>query len=125
MLEHVSIGVKDIQKARAFYDAVLLPLGYERLANSDVASGYGGERPQFWIFQSERPVPEDPKSGLHFCFTAPSREAVTEFHAAGVEGGGQDNGKPGIRPEYATFYFAAFVIDPDGYRLEAFFHVTD
>lgn len=125
MLQHVSIGVRDLEKARAFYDIVLGTLGYERLANSQKASGYGSDSAQFWIFETERPVSEDPASGLHFCFNAPSQEAVEAFHAQGTAAGGRDNGPPGVRPEYAHFYFAAFVVDPDGYRIEAFFRVPD
>jgi catechol 2,3-dioxygenase-like lactoylglutathione lyase family enzyme len=61
------------------------------------------------------------ESGLHFCFVAPNEEGVRAFHANAMASGGTDNGEPGIRPEYGSFYYAAFVIDPDGYRLEAFF----
>jgi predicted lactoylglutathione lyase len=59
-------------------------------------------------------------SGLHFCFAATSRKSVDEFHAQALRAGGRDNGKPGVRPEYDATYYAAFVIDPDGYRLEAY-----
>jgi len=58
-------------------------------------------------------------SGLHFCFVAPTRKSVDQFHAAGLKAGGRDNGKPGIRPNYGPTYYAAFIIDPDGYRIEA------
>lgn len=63
--------------------------------------------------------PADPKSGLHVCFAAPDRESVAAFHAAAIAAGGRDNGSPGIRADYSADYFAAFVVDPDGYRLEA------
>lgn len=125
MFEHVSIGVKNLDNARTFYDALLGPLGYQRLANSETASGYGSDRAQFWVFKTETPVVAHPKSGLHFCFAAPTKDAVGAFHAAGVSGGGEDNGQPGLRAEYATFYYAAFIIDPDGYRLEAFCRLPD
>jgi catechol 2,3-dioxygenase-like lactoylglutathione lyase family enzyme len=68
---------------------------------------------------AERPVPDDPKSGLHICFTAPSRESVATFRAAAIAHGGRDNGKPGLRKDYRRHYYAAFVHDPEGYRLEA------
>ncbi len=122
MFDHVSIGVKSLERSRQFYDAALTPLGYERLSNFDKTMGYGAERPAFWVFEVERPVPADRGSGLHFCFIATSEEAVDAFHAGGMANGGEDNGAPGIRPEYGQFYYAAFIIDPDGYRLEAFFH---
>jgi catechol 2,3-dioxygenase-like lactoylglutathione lyase family enzyme len=66
------------------------------------------------------PVPPDTKSGLHFCFAAPSRESVGAFHRAALAAGGRDNGKPGLREDYGPNYFAAFVVDPDGYRIEAY-----
>lgn len=119
MLDHVSIGVQDIARTRAFYDAVLAPLGYDRLSTGEGSLGYGRDAVVFWIGASERPVPADPGSGLHFCFTAPSRRAVDAFHAAALATGGSDNGAPGLRLDYAPNYYAAFVVDPDGYRLEA------
>ncbi|WP_454856173.1 VOC family protein [Rhizobium binxianense] len=121
MFDHVSIGVKSLERARRFYDAALSPLGYDRLSNSDGMIGYGAERVGFWVMETEHPVPADMRSGLHFCFVAPSEEAVRAFHAGGVANGGTDNGEPGVRPDYSQFYYAAFVIDPDGYRLEAYF----
>lgn len=69
---------------------------------------------------AERPVPADDKSGLHICFDAPSRKAVDAFHVAALRGGGSDNGKPGLRADYGPNYYAAFVVDPDGYRIEAY-----
>jgi catechol 2,3-dioxygenase-like lactoylglutathione lyase family enzyme len=105
MLDHVSIGVRDIAKAKGFYDAALKPL-----------EGVG-----FWINSAERPVAGDPKSGLHFCFAAPNRASVAAFHAAALAHGGRDNGKPGLRKDYGPHYYAAYVFDPEGYRLEAYF----
>jgi catechol 2,3-dioxygenase-like lactoylglutathione lyase family enzyme len=121
MFDHVSIGVKSLERARRFYDAALSPLGYDRLSNSDGMIGYGAERVAFWVMETEHPVAADMRSGLHFCFVAPSEEAVKAFHAQGVANGGTDNGEPGVRLDYSQFYYAAFVIDPDGYRLEAYF----
>ena len=119
MLDHVSIGVRDIARSRAFYDATLGPLGYTRLSTGEDSLGYGKEAVVFWIGVTESPVPDDPKSGLHFCFSAPDRESVARFHAAALAAGGRDNGKPGVRADYSADYYAAFVVDPDGYRLEA------
>jgi len=120
MIDHVSIGVRDIAKAGGFYDAALAPLGYKRLFDSAEALGYGADSPKLWVMRAERPVPADPASGLHFCFVAANRAAVDRFHAAAVKAGGQDNGKPGVRKDYGDNYYAAFVTDPDGYRLEAY-----
>ena len=65
-------------------------------------------------------MPADKRSGLHFCFVAPDRKAVDAFHAAALKAGGKDNGKPGVRADYSPNYYAAFAIDPDGYRVEAY-----
>lgn len=120
MLDHISIGVADIARARRFYDAVLAPLGYKRLSNSDDSLGYGTDSVVLWINKAARPVPADLESGLHFCFASPSREAVDRFHAAALGKGGSDNGAPGLRADYGDNYYAAFVIDPEGYRIEAY-----
>lgn len=119
MLDHVSIGVRDLAAARRFYDAVFAPLGYRCLVDGDGYAGYGAEAPEFWLNRTDHPVPADPRSGLHFSFVAPSQAAVRAFHAAGLKSGGKDNGKPGPRPDYGPHYYAAFVVDPDGYRVEA------
>lgn len=120
MLDHVSIGVRDLARARRFYDAALKPLGYACLSASDGALGYGDAKAALWVLAGERPVAPDEKSGLHFCFSAPSRAAVDAFHAAALATGGKDNGKPGLRADYGPNYYAAFALDPDGYRLEAY-----
>lgn len=120
MLNHVSIGVRDTAKTKKFYDAALQPLGYRCLSESEGSLGYGDKAVVLWISQTDRPVPADKASGLHFCFDAPTRKAVDAFHAAALAKGGKDNGKPGLRADYGANYYAAFVIDPDGYRLEAY-----
>ena len=120
MLDHVSIGVRDVAAAKRFYDAALTPLGYSCLSDSPGSLGYGSGSVALWISASEKPVPADERSGLHFCFAAPSRESVQAFHANALAKGGHDNGKPGLRTDYGPDYYAAFVIDPDGYRLEAY-----
>lgn len=121
MLDHVSIGVRDIAKAKGFYDAAMKPLGFACLSADDGSLGYGKEAARFWIYAAEHPVPDDPKSGLHFCFAAPSRASVTAFHAGALAAGGRDNGKPGLRKDYGPRYYAAYVFDPEGYRLEAYY----
>jgi catechol 2,3-dioxygenase-like lactoylglutathione lyase family enzyme len=120
MIDHVSIGVRDIAKTKCFYDSVLIPLGYKCLSESEDSLGYGSDTVAFWIGKTERPLPADEKSGLHFCFRAPTRKGVDGFHAAALAAGGRDNGKPGVRAEYGADYYAAFVIDPNGYRIEAY-----
>ena len=120
MIDHVSIGVRDIAAAKRFYDAALAPLGYRCLIAGETSLGYGREAVAFWIGAAERPVPADEASGLHICFAAKEREAVDAFHAAALRAGGRDNGKPGLRQDYGPSYYAAFVVDPAGYRIEAY-----
>ena len=120
MLNHVSIGVRDIARTRRFYDATLAPLGYKALSASDTSLGYGKDAVVLWIAPTGSPVPADEKPGLHFCFDAPTRKSVDAFHAAALSAGGKNNGKPGLRADYGPNYYAAFVVDPDGYRLEAY-----
>jgi|SRR5689334_16837491 len=120
MLNHVSIGVRDLPRAKRFYDAALKPLGYKCLSESPGSLGYGDSAVVLWISPSDRPVPADTASGLHFCFDAPTRKGVDAFHKAALGAGGKDNGKPGVRADYDASYYAAFVVDPDGYRLEAY-----
>ena len=120
MLNHVSIGVRDIARTKRFYDAALKPLGYSVLSDSATSLGYGKDAVALWILAADKPVPADTASGLHFCFDAPSRKSVAAFHAGALGAGGQDNGKPGLRADYGANYYAAFVVDPDGYRIEAY-----
>ncbi len=126
MIDHLSLGVRDLAKSRAFYDAVLAPLGYRRLYDLDDASGYGRSDPHplkeqalpFWIGHDPGGV------GLsgHVCFRAPARASVDAFHRAALAAGGSDNGKPGLRSQYHAHYYAAFIVDPDGHRIEAVRH---
>ena len=120
MIDHISIGVRDVAKSKQFYDAALKPLGYQCLSKGEGSLGYGAEAVALWISAVDRPVPPDMKSGLHFCFTAPDRQAAsTRSTPQRSKAGGRDNGKPGLRDDYGPGYYAAFVVDPDGYRLEA------
>jgi catechol 2,3-dioxygenase-like lactoylglutathione lyase family enzyme len=120
MLNHVSIGVRDIARTKRFYDAALKPMGYKALSASDSSLGYGKDNVVLWISATPKPVPADTASGLHFCFDAPTRKSVAAFHAAALGAGGKDNGTPGLRADYGPNYYAAFVVDPDGYRIEAY-----
>jgi len=120
MLHHVSFAVADRGRSAAFYDVALAPLGYVRVWVDRTAVGYGTAEGQdlFAIKLSTAGVVA-PGSGFHLAFEAPSREAVERFHVEALAQGGTDNGAPGLRPAYGPNYFAAFVIDPDGYRIEA------
>jgi catechol 2,3-dioxygenase-like lactoylglutathione lyase family enzyme len=119
MLDHVTIGVSDIERSRKFYDLALRPLGITRLyAEGETASGYGiAPKAFFWI--SRRGFPQ---TGAHIAFTALARTVVDRFHEEAVAAGGRDNGRPGIRPNYHPSYYGAFVLDPDGHNIEAVCH---
>ena len=125
MFNHVSIGVRNIPKAKAFYDAALKPLGYTCLSSGETSLGYGKGAVALWIGASDAPVKADMASGLHFCLDAPTRASVDKFHAAALKHGGKDNGKPGLRADYGPNYYAAFVIDPDGNNIEAVTHLPE
>ena len=124
MINHISIGVRDIARTKRFYDAALAPLGYTCLSEQEGSLGYGRGSVALWISAIERPVPADAQSGLHICFDAPTRKSVDAFHAAALKSGGSDNGKPGLRADYGPGYYAAFAVDPDGYRIEAYCAAT-
>ncbi len=125
MLHHLSLGAQDIERAARFYDAALAPLGYGRVwtdlrpGETGQAVGYGpaGSGDQLAIKQVAEAVPAQP--GFHVAFVAPTRAAVAAFHAAALTAGGTCNGPPGLRPDYGPDYYAAFVVDPEGHRLEA------
>jgi catechol 2,3-dioxygenase-like lactoylglutathione lyase family enzyme len=120
MIDHISIGVREIAATKRFYDAALTPLGYSCLSASASSLGYGKDAVAFWVGAAEHPVPADDASGLHICFSAADRKAVDAFHAKALRAGGRDHGKPGLRKDYGANYYAAFVTDPDGYRIEAY-----
>ena len=120
MFDHVSIGVRDAAVSKPFYDAALKPLGYSCLSQSSGSLGYGAQAVALWVNDAAQPVAADKNSGLHFCFAAPTRQSVDAFHAGALRTCGSDNGAPGLRADYGENYYAAFVVDPDGYRLEAY-----
>jgi catechol 2,3-dioxygenase-like lactoylglutathione lyase family enzyme len=119
MLHHLSIAVSDLNRASTFYDAVLEPLGYVQVFADDEAVGYGyagGDDKLCLKLAEQVMVPGD---GFHLAFAATKPEHIDEFHAAALRHGGRCNGLPGPRPDYGDNYYAAFVLDPDGYRIEA------
>jgi catechol 2,3-dioxygenase-like lactoylglutathione lyase family enzyme len=120
MIDHISIAVRDLARAEAFYTALLAPLGMAKLRKwPGAAIGFGKKYPEFWINRRAAMdrVAED--SGVHICLRAPDMQAVDAFHAAGVKCGGASDGAPGTRKQYHEGYYAAFVRDPDGNRIEA------
>ena len=123
MFSHVSVGVTDLARAARFYDATLGALGYKRTMSEDFGNAWGIAWPEFWAAPAIEGA-SSPGNGVHVAFIAPSREAVDRFHAAALAEGGSDAGAPGLRADYTPDYYAAFVRDPDGNKLEAV-HLPD
>ena len=126
LLDHFSISVRDLQRSARFYDSVMSALGVEKVYQRKDAIGYG-ERNRvgddghsyFSVYQSDTANVDRRR---HWCFRAQSAGQVRAFHAAGLEAGGRDAGAPGLRPDYHPAYYAAFLEDPEGNRVEAVFH---
>ena len=120
MLHHVSVGVRDMERAAKFYDAVLATLGYRRVADySPHAIGYGSDQPEFWIGAPHDGGPMSAGNGVHMGFTAATKAQVDKFHAVALAHGASNNGEPGPRPDYGPEYYGAFVYDLDGNKIEA------
>lgn len=118
-LSHVSIGTNDFPRARAFYDAVLATLQITCLVDTEDGSGYGRQFPEFWVGFPFDGGDASAGNGVHVCFNAHSAQEVQAFHARALELGAQDEGRPGLRREYGDNYYAAFVRDLEGNRIEA------
>ena len=124
MIDHVSIAVRDLAAGARFYLAVLAALGHAKLVERPGTIGFGKKYPEFWLNERRAMTPVDPDSGAHVCLRAPDTAAVDAFHAAALQAGGATDGAPGPRPEYSAGYYAAFVRDPEGNRIEAVTFVT-
>ncbi len=122
MFDHLSLGVRDLEAAAAFYDATLAALGYVCVRRTPRSAEYGPPGHQGECFAILANDAASPNHGFHLAFRAPSRAAVDAFHAAAMAAGGRDEGPPGIRQSYDPGYYAAFVRDLDGHRLEAVVH---
>ena len=126
MIDHVSIAVRDLKQAEAFYAALLAPLGMVKLREwPDAAVGFGKKYPEFWINRRAAMARVTENSGVHICLRATERRAVEDFHAAALKAGGTSDGAPGLRTEYHESYYAAFIRDPDGNRIEAVTFLRD
>jgi catechol 2,3-dioxygenase-like lactoylglutathione lyase family enzyme len=120
MIDHISIAVRDLKSAEPFYIALLAPLGMTKLREwPDAAIGFGKKYPEFWINRRNGMDPVAADSGVHICLRAPDSAAVDAFYAAALKFGGASDGAPGLRKEYHGNYYAAFIRDPDGNRVEA------
>lgn len=118
MIDHVSVGVADLERAARFYEAAFAPLGLTRLVTRPATVGFGKTYPEFWINLRAGMAKVPPESGTHICLRAKTTEEIEAFYVAALKAGGTDDGPPGIRPHDRVKYFAAFVADPDGNRIE-------
>ena len=120
VIHHISLPATNLERSSAFYDAVLATLGHQRIVNEPTVIGYGfidnGDIFSLRLRSKEQIMTGD---GFHIAFMASTRSAVDAFHQAAMAHGGKDNGGYGLHPEYGANYYAAFVFDPDGYRIEA------
>jgi catechol 2,3-dioxygenase-like lactoylglutathione lyase family enzyme len=119
MIDHVSVGVSDLERATRFYEATLAALGLTRVVTRPATIGFGKAYPEFWINLRAGMTPVAPERGVHICLRAKTTGEVEAFHAAALQAGGRSDGAPGLRPHDRVRYYAAFVIDPDGNRIEA------
>ena len=119
MIDHISVGVSDLDRSARFYEAILAPLGLSRLVTRPATVGFGKTYPEFWINLRAGMKPVEPGSGVHICLRARAAADVDAFHAAALGAGGRSDGAPGLRPHDRVKYYAAFVTDPDGNRIEA------
>jgi catechol 2,3-dioxygenase-like lactoylglutathione lyase family enzyme len=119
LIDHISLGVSDLDRAARFYEAALAPLGLSRLVTRPATIGFGKSYPELWINLRADMARVSPESGAHICLRAKSTADVDAFHAAALGAGGRSDGAPGLRPHDRVRYYAAFVIDPDGNRIEA------
>jgi catechol 2,3-dioxygenase-like lactoylglutathione lyase family enzyme len=122
MLHHVSVGVRDVERAAKFYDPVLKALGYKRVmdfAPGAIAYGESKDRPEFWIGKPHDQDIPSAGNGVHVGFIAKSKGAVNKFHDEALKAGGSNGGEPGPRPDYGFAYYGAFIYDLDGNKIEA------
>lgn len=117
MIDHIAILVSDYKRSKEFYTKTLAPLGIELVMEVEGATGFGtGGKPEFWVAERKLQVP------MHVAFRAGNRKQVRKFYEAAIAAGGKDTGPPGIREHYHPSYYGAFVLDPDGYNIEAVCH---
>src|SRR5579871_2006786 len=118
MIDHVSISVRDLERSARFYETLLEPLGFAKLEVRPATVGFGKQYPEIWLNHRAGMDAIASDSGAHVCLRARSTEAVDAFHAAALRAGGTSDGAPGRRPHPRVGYYAAFIRDPDGNRIE-------
>ena len=126
MLHHVSVGVRDVERAAKFYDPVLKALGYRRVMEFlpfALAYGESRDRPEFWVGRPHNQQPPGAGNGVHVAFLAKNRQAVGRFHEEALKQGGSNGGEPGPRPDYGPSYYGSFIYDLDGNKIEAVLNI--
>jgi len=118
MIDHISIGVSDLEASSAFYETILVAIGLTKLADRADTVGFGKKYPEFWINRRRDMAPVTADSGVHVCLRVRSESAVDAFYAGALAAGAADAGAPGLRPEYSANYYGAFIQDPDGNKIE-------
>ena len=119
MIDHISVGVSDLERSTRFYELTLAPIGLVKLVTRPRTVGFGKRYPEFWINLRADMTAVAPESGCHICLRAKSESEVDAFHQAALGAGGVSDGSPGLRPHDRVRYYAAFIRDPDGNRIEA------
>ncbi len=119
MIDHISVAVSDLERSRRFYTDVLATLGLSQIVLKETTIGFGKTYPEFWINLRPGMAPVERDSGIHICLRAPTRDAVDAFFDAALKAGGSAEAEPRMWPDYNERYFAAFIRDPDGNRIEA------
>jgi catechol 2,3-dioxygenase-like lactoylglutathione lyase family enzyme len=119
MIDHISVGVGNLERSTRFYELALTPLGLAKLVTRPGTVGFGKRYPEFWINLRPGMPPVAPESGCHVCLRAKSESEIDAFHEAALGAGGSSDGAPGLRPHDRLRYYAAFIRDPDGNRIEA------
>jgi catechol 2,3-dioxygenase-like lactoylglutathione lyase family enzyme len=118
MIDHISVGVSDLERSARFYEATLAPLGLAKLVTRPATIGFGKNYSEFWINLRPDMAPVAADSGCHICLRAKSSGEVDALHEAALKAGGSSDGAPGLRPHDRVRYYAAFIRDPDGNRVE-------
>ena len=118
MIDHVSIGVTDLEAATRFYEPILAAIGWAKLVSRADTVGFGKKYPEFWINRRRDMAPVSAQSGVHVCLRVRGESAVDAFHVGALAGGASDAGAPGLRPEYSANYYGAFIHDLDGNKIE-------